>query len=139
MRLVGFYRDMEPGNPGIYREDILLNEHGELDYPTTPVIQYLTSAYPILDIMESTADVIGGKFRVPGGSSILTDGTFIWRADLESYVHHYPIVLPEDFVKHMKRHHFKVPHSDQSHLLNLSTSMTDMLNFRIDPGAGPQR
>ncbi len=43
-------------------------------YQSAKVIKYLESGHPVSDIMEFTVDVIGNRFKVPGGSSLLSDG-----------------------------------------------------------------
>jgi len=41
-----------------------------------------------------------GRFAVPGGCGINTDGTYYWRSDTADYVEHYGTGLPEDFLRH---------------------------------------
>lgn len=45
-------------------------------------------------------EVFGGAFAVPGGSGVLTDGTYYWRRDTADYVEHYGVGLPEEFLRH---------------------------------------
>ncbi|MFD0419437.1 hypothetical protein [Streptomyces sp. NPDC127108] len=138
MKLIGFFRDMNPKAPSIYSEKTPSVNPGKPEYPLQEVGSYLHSGYPILDVMEATADVIGKAFHVPGGSSILTDGSFVWRVDLASYVEHYAIALPPDFLEFMERHNFKIPHVTQDQLIELSIAASNALGFHTDPGASPR-
>lgn len=138
MKLIGFFRDMDPESPSVYSEKTPSKNSGKPDYPLREVERYLRSGHPILDVMESTADVIGEAFHVPGGSSILTDGSFAWRVDLASYVEHYSIPLPPDFLEFAGRHNFEVPHVAHEQLLEVSIAVSSSLGFRTDPGASPR-
>jgi hypothetical protein len=45
------------------------------------------------------------------GSMELTDGVYAWPEGLAVYVEKYNVILPEDFVAHIKQINFKVPTS----------------------------
>ncbi|QRX93448.1 hypothetical protein [Streptomyces noursei] len=138
MELVGFFREMEPNNAEVYKESIT-NAYGRGGgYETALVSTYLRSGYPILDVTESTVDAINGSFRVPGGSSILTDGRFVWREDLATYVDRYSLSLPDSFLDYIRENNFKVPNVAHGHILELSLSVGELLGFRTDSGAGPR-
>ncbi|MFF6785620.1 hypothetical protein [Streptomyces sp. NPDC012510] len=138
MRFIGFYRQLEDRTVSTYTEEIPLPDSGALSYPLHDLTQYLLSGHPVLDVTELTADVIGDAFRVPGGSSVLTDGSFVWRLDLASYVRHYSIALPEDFLSFAEAHGYQVPSVERELLLDISLQVGRTLGFRSDPGAGPQ-
>ncbi|WP_157547898.1 DUF6531 domain-containing protein [Micromonospora sp. ATCC 39149] len=84
------------------------------------VASYLDSGIPLIDIMESTTDVIGGDARISGGSSILTDGTWVWRQDLSFHVKNYHLELDGDCVEHAMKMNFAIPEPDHSSLLALA-------------------
>ncbi|MGW5118131.1 hypothetical protein ACWEQ8_22260 [Streptomyces noursei] len=138
MELVGFYREMESNNAEVYKESIA-NAYGRGGgYEATLVSSYLRSGYPILDVTESTVDVIDGSFRVPGGSSVLTDGRFVWREDLAAYVDHYSLSLPDSFLDYIRENNFKVPNVARENILDVSLSVGRLLGFHTDSGAGPR-
>ena len=107
-------------------------------YPLQKVSRYLLAGHPVLDVTELTKDTIGGSFRVPGGSSVLTDGSFIWRLDLASYVQHYSIDLPQGFLTFIENHEYEVPSVERKQLLEISFIVSRTLRFHSDPGAGPR-
>ncbi|MDT0267929.1 hypothetical protein RM844_16740 [Streptomyces sp. DSM 44915] len=135
MIYLGFYRELNPGgapdpNPAaVYRESIqdALTPPG--DYPTDTVAGYLDAGHPMLDIMELTTDVVDRAFQVPGGSSVLTDGTYAWRLDLAQYVRHYTPALPPAFLTRALAP-AGVPPLTQDQLIALSGRITADLGFR---------
>jgi hypothetical protein len=78
---------------------LLTQLRGRLTEPPEAVAAYLRAGAYIFPIMEYTYDLIGNKFSVAGGSSILTDGEFFWRADTAEYVEYYKVALPEEFMR----------------------------------------
>ncbi|MDN3292619.1 hypothetical protein QWM81_00880 [Streptomyces ficellus] len=130
MKLIGFYQEMDPNYAAAWGGSIPAPDSGKGKYPVVKLVSYLTSGHPLLDVTELTTDVINGAFRVPGGSSVLTDGEFVWRADLAKYVERYHIDLPEEFLHATHRHDFRVPPADYDTLLPLSVKVSSLLGFR---------
>lgn len=104
---VGFYEELGPvaHYTGKMRE--------ALQNKATPdeqkVVNYLNSGYILLDVPETTADVITGRERIVGAPSLMSDGTWVWRLDLAYYVAHYHLKLPAEFLDHLYRRQFLVP------------------------------
>lgn len=73
------------------------------------VAAYLRSGTVVLALMEHTRDVIDGSFGTPGGSGILTDGTYYWRADAADYVEHHGVAVEEEALEWMERHAWQAP------------------------------
>ncbi len=120
MRTLGLFRELEPKRPSFFRNsivDAIREIPGQYD---GEVASYLESGIPLIDIMESTTDVIGGDARISGGSSILTDGTWIWRQDLPFYVKNYHLELDREFVEHVMKINFAIPEPDRASLLVLA-------------------
>ncbi|MFJ6370808.1 hypothetical protein ACIQK5_21860 [Streptomyces virginiae] len=137
MEMVGFYREMQPEPQGVFRESIRDKVRSEAPYPTAEIKKYLESGYPVFDIMETTRDVIGGLFTVAGGSSLMSDGRFVWRADLPEYVDAYNLDLPGEFLSFAAEHEFSVPAASRETLLGISVEAGRALGFRVDTGAAP--
>ncbi|MFG2749461.1 hypothetical protein [Streptomyces xanthophaeus] len=137
MKLIGFYREMDPENDAVFREPIADKVRDQASYPKAEVKRYLESGHPIFDIMEGTIDVIGGAFRVPGGSSLLSDNRFVWRVDLGAYVERYNLELPAEFVERAAGHGFSMPAEDLPALRAASKAASGALGFRAAGGAGP--
>ncbi|GGW58615.1 hypothetical protein [Streptomyces xantholiticus] len=139
MKMIGFYCEMDSSNPEIFRESLHENIGKPPNYSKKMVRNYLDSGYPIFDITETTVDVIASSFRVPGGSSLLSDGLFVWRADLSMYVERYGVALPEEFVDFMGANDFSMPPASHESLLKASVAAGQALGFRVDDGAAPVR
>lgn len=138
MEFVGFYfhRGMDEGSPRVYADTI--SGFNNSPYEIPEACSYLLNGHPILDVTEITTDIIDSAFRVPGGSSILTDGSFAWRLDLASYVEHYAVNLPQHFLEHIESNGYHVPRVDQHRLIEISLLVSRELGFRTDAGAGPR-
>ncbi|WP_432148341.1 hypothetical protein [Streptomyces sp. bgisy029] len=138
MEMIGFFREMAHRNGSeIFRESIQGKVRDHPAYPKAEVKRYLDSGHPIFDIMETTLDVVNGSFRVPGGSSLVSDGFFVWRADLSAYVESYNIDLPPHFISFVIENGFSVPSASHQTLLSVSAAAEKALGFRADGGAGP--
>ncbi|MEV2203114.1 hypothetical protein AB0E11_24530 [Streptomyces fradiae] len=139
MRFVGFFQEMDVLLDGASMESIHDHLTGHTPYHKERAIAYLRSGHPVFDITELTTDAIGAKFHVAGGSSLLTDGENVWREDLASYVQHYAVGLPVDFLQFMEAHGYVVPPVGRDRLIEISTSATEQLGFRPSRGSGPRR
>lgn len=133
MKFIGFYQEMDPKYAGSWGGPAPLPESGVGKYPVQDLVGYLKSGYPILDVMELTTDVIGGAFRVPGGSSVLTDGEFVWREDLAWYVDRYHIDLPQDFLETAQHHAYRTPSIPHETLISISVEVSRALGFQPKP------
>ncbi|MFJ1750930.1 hypothetical protein ACIOJD_32530 [Streptomyces sp. NPDC088116] len=130
LKLIGFYREMYSVSWGSPVPSV---ESGVEKYSVRNLVGYLESGYPVFDVMELTTDVIGGAFSVPGGSSLLTDGEYVWPVDLASYVEKYHIALPQDFLETVRRHDFRIPSVGQETLLDISVEASQALGFQPRP------
>jgi hypothetical protein len=139
MKMVGFYREMDSSNPETFHETLRENVNNPPNYSREMVKNYLDSGYPIFDVTETTVDVIAGSFRVPGGSSLLSDGIFVWRVDLSMYVERYGVTLPEDFVSFMSANDYSMPPASRESLLTVSIAAGQAIGFRVDEGAAPAK
>ncbi|WP_146159451.1 hypothetical protein [Allonocardiopsis opalescens] len=72
--------------------------------------------------MEATPDVFGGPHVTPGGPSLITDGTWLWRADPVHYAAHYPLRFDPELVAFVRAHDYMPPEVD----------LTDELYEQID-------
>jgi len=73
------------------------------------VAHYLRSGSMVMAWMEHTTDCLHGAFGVPGGSAIMTDGTYYWRLDAADYVETYGIGLPQEFLELVRRRKIAPP------------------------------
>jgi hypothetical protein len=129
VRPVGFFAELDPSRPDLFRESIYEARGDGVGESETEIVQYLKDGVPILDIMEGTRDVIADDTVISGGSSILGDGTWVWREDLAHYVGRYHIKLDEDFVRHVKTVDFRVPPLQNDRAIELVGEVGDLLGM----------
>ncbi|WP_284581852.1 hypothetical protein [Streptomyces sp. 2P-4] len=76
---------------------------------------------------------------MPGGSSLLSDGRFVWRADLARYVDAYHLELPATFLSFAAGNGFCVPAPARERLLRVSEAAMPALGLRAVGGSAPDR
>ncbi|MFJ9629833.1 hypothetical protein ACIRU8_19185 [Streptomyces sp. NPDC101175] len=78
------------------------------------LVAYLDGGHVLLDVMESAPDVITGRphRHSPGCSSLMTDGSWLWRRDFPHYVETHHVALPEAFVAHVRALRHQMPTID---------------------------
>lgn len=123
MRTLGLFRELDSRRPDVFRESLVEAVQSSPGEHEDKIAIYLDSGVPVVDIMESTPDVIGGEAYVSGGSSVLTDGIWVWRQDLSYYVRNYHLALDRDFLTHVVEVDFSIPELDQSSLLALADAV----------------
>ena len=92
------YRELYGGA----REELpsILAASGYVVEPDRPrIVDYMGQADHGLDVMESVPDIFQPGAYIPGGSSLHTDGTWIWRTDSLRYVSRERLALPADFAE----------------------------------------
>ncbi|MET7689072.1 hypothetical protein ABZT06_14040 [Streptomyces sp. NPDC005483] len=108
--LLGFYDELDdrPGRPnGSVRDAVQrIGEPDEAD-----LVAYLDTGHVLLDVMEGGHDVITGSAHRHslGCSSLVTDGTWLWRQDFPHYVETHHVVLPEAFIEHVRGLNYQMP------------------------------
>lgn len=62
------------------------------------VLAHLQAGVGIIDCMEMCIDPLDSSQAHPGGSSLMSDGYWVWRADLAYYVKRYRVALAPAFI-----------------------------------------
>ena len=108
--LLGFYDEFEncPGQPNGSIHDAV-RPVGEPD--EAALVAYLDAGHIMLDVMEGGHDAITGSAHRHslGCSSLVTDGTWLWRQDFPHYVETHHVLLPEAFVEHVRNLNHRMP------------------------------
>ncbi|MGW5235978.1 hypothetical protein ACWEQU_27740 [Streptomyces nodosus] len=108
--LLGFYDELDnhPGRPnGSIRDAVQpVGEPDEAD-----LVAYLDAGHVLIDVMEAGHDVITGSAHRHslGCSSLVTDGTWLWRQDFPHYVETHHVLLPEAFIEHVQGLNYQMP------------------------------
>ncbi|MEU4255232.1 hypothetical protein AB0B42_22980 [Streptomyces fradiae] len=98
IKRVGFFREFAPQDA----DDSAPSIHDAVR-PSGPgdeygVLAYLDSGTEIFSAMGAERDAISGDEWIAGAGSLVTDGTWMWPAELRHYVERYHAELPEDFL-----------------------------------------
>lgn len=97
MRMIGLFRELDSSAsesiPSI--RDVVNELTGD---QARLIANHLRNGVPVVDFMETTFDPFDKKICFPGGSSLLSDGTWVWRDDLAYFVETYRVGLAADFV-----------------------------------------
>ena len=103
---------------GFFKELGLSGKHGPSlkdyisDTPHTyekKIVHYLQNGHALIGSPGVTRDVLSHHPNPIGDPSLITDGVWLWRADLEYYVRAYHCQLPEAFIQHMQAQNWQVP------------------------------
>ncbi|MET8974177.1 hypothetical protein ABZX85_01025 [Streptomyces sp. NPDC004539] len=107
--VLGFYAELDPGIALNGSLHTAVRPTGEPDEPA--LVAYLDAGHILIDVMESAPDVLTGlpHRHSPGCSSPVTDGTWFWRLDLPHYVETHHVVLPEEFLAHVRSLGHRMP------------------------------
>ncbi|MEU1198664.1 hypothetical protein ABZ446_20795 [Streptomyces sp. NPDC005813] len=108
--LLGFYDELgnRPGQPnGSIRDAV--QHAGELD--EADLVAYLDAGHVLIDVMEGGRDAVTGSAHrhSPGCSSLVTDGTWLWRLDFPHYVETHHVLLPNAFMEHVRGLSYRMP------------------------------
>lgn len=66
------------------------------------LLDYMYNAPAVFDVMGSVPDLFAEGEWIAGGSSLYSDGIWIWREDSMTYVAAGTVGLPADFVTHVR-------------------------------------
>jgi hypothetical protein len=104
---VGFFRELyddEPDSPSI-RDAVRPTAHPE----EARIVAYLKAGIGLAGVGKLVGDVLNPAAQFAVSPSLLTDGVWLWRADLPYYVATYHVELPDEFVAHIQRNGWSVP------------------------------
>ncbi|MEU7164596.1 hypothetical protein AB0A70_08100 [Streptomyces morookaense] len=120
MKVLGFYSELWPSvsepSEGSIRAFV-----GDSPQPNEKdVAAYLRGGYTLFASMGVADDVLGSGEGILGGSSLFTDGEWVWRGDLWFYVSNYHLRLPDEFTSKVRALGYAVPSVEQQRLAVLT-------------------
>ncbi|MCP9944376.1 hypothetical protein LUX12_05545 [Streptomyces somaliensis] len=108
--LLGFYDELDDrsGQASGSIHDAVRSV-GEPDEPD--LVAYLDAGHFLIDVMEAGHDVITGSphRHSLGCSSLVTDGTWLWRQDFPHYLETHHVSLPRTFLEHVRSQNYRMP------------------------------
>lgn len=73
------------------------------------ICEYLRQGYVLAACGSVVKDIVTPENGIVGTPDDVTDGVWLWPADLVYYVENYDLILDEAFVKHMAEQGWSVP------------------------------
>ena len=133
---VGFFRelyDYERDAPSL-RDAVRASAH-----PDEPrIVGYLKAGVGLAGVGKYVGDALDPNSRFSVSPSLLTDGAWLWRADLPYYVATYHVELPDEFVAHMRGNGWAVPSLTEAEVSRLGRQLyRDMGGQDDEPPAVP--
>ena len=127
MKFAGMFRELGPVGLDIAQESIfeqvLPEELPDLD----DVVRYLKSGYELISMMDINDDVFDRSRQFLGGSSILTDGDWLWRDDFTHYVSLHRVAVPSELLNTIRQRGYVVPTLDEAILIERTSVANDLM------------
>jgi hypothetical protein len=101
LREVGFFSELRHGHPnGPSLRGSLASDAGPNE---ERLVAYLAAGQILATTGRLVYDVLVEGSEPIATMAVLTDGEWMWPADLAHYVQHYHVSLPADFIDHLER------------------------------------
>ena len=97
------------------------------------VVAYLDAGHPLVDMMDLETDPLDPARQVMNGSSILTDGEWLWRQDFGYYVRRHNVAVPDELLARIRGRHYIVSDASVEELTALAAAAEE---FAFGPGGG---
>ncbi|GIJ27415.1 hypothetical protein Vqi01_25770 [Micromonospora qiuiae] len=91
------------------------------------VVGYLNSGHILIDVMDVADDPFDPGQQVLNGSTVLTDGDWLWRKDLAYYVRRHRVAVPEEFLILIRDRDYAVPPRSVPELTACSRQARDLM------------
>lgn len=127
LRVAGMFREFGPVRSAQPQESIFDSVADEELPDLTQVVSYLNSGHVLIDVMDVANDAFDSARQVMNGSTVLTDGDWLWRKDLAYYVRRHRVTLPADFLALIRERDYVVPSRDVPELTACSRQARDLM------------
>lgn len=127
LKAAGMFRELGPVRSAEPQESIFDSVTDEELPDLTEVVTYLTSGHVLIDVMDVADDAFDPARQVMNGSTVLTDGDWLWRKDLAHYVRRHRVALPEDFLALIRERDYVVPSRGVPELTACSRQARDLM------------
>jgi hypothetical protein len=83
------------------------------------VMAYLDAGHVLIDVMDSEDDPFNPGRRIANGSTMITDGEWLWRQDFTYYILYHDVIVPPEFLAAIRAHNYVVPEVLEERLLEI--------------------
>jgi hypothetical protein len=109
MRTAGMFAELGPVKQAEPQPSIFDNRLDEPLPDVDRVVAYLRGGHKLMAFMDVADDVFDSSKQVMNGSSILTDGDWMWRNDIAYYVERHNVTPPPEMLELIRQRHYIVP------------------------------
>lgn len=106
LKKVGYYKELPYGDS---TDPSIIDNIGAQIPNKDKICTYLQNGIMLAACAGVTRDAICPEKGIIGTPDSLSDGIWIWHADLSYYVKEYGLKLSEEFIEHMKLNSWLVP------------------------------
>ncbi|WP_030490676.1 hypothetical protein [Micromonospora chokoriensis] len=127
LKTAGMFREFGPVRSAEPQESIFDSVADEKLPDLTQVVTYLDSGHILVDAMDIANDAFDPTRQVMNGSTVMTDGDWLWRKDLAYYLRRHRIALPEEFLAIIRERNYVVPSRSVPELTACSRQAGDLM------------
>ncbi|MGW4682378.1 hypothetical protein ACWEOS_28265 [Micromonospora taraxaci] len=127
LKSAGMFREFGPVRSAEPQESIFDSVAAEELPDVAQVVAYLNSGHILIDVMDVADDAFDPTRQVMNGSTVMTDGDWLWRKDLAYYVRRHRVALPEDFLALIRERDYVVPARGVPELTACSRQARDLM------------
>lgn len=91
------------------------------------VLGYLNAGHVLIDVMDIADDPFEPTRQIMNGSTVLTDGDWLWRKDFAYFVRRHRVAVPEDFLALIRERNYVVPDRDVAELTACSLQARQLM------------
>ncbi|MEU8213747.1 hypothetical protein AB0B85_31610 [Micromonospora sp. NPDC049044] len=121
------FREFGPIRSAEPQESIFDNVTAEELPDLAQVVTYLDSGHVLIDVMDVANDAFDATRQLMNGSTVMTDGDWLWRKDLAYYVRSHRVAVPEDFLALIRERDYVVPPRGVPELTSCSRQARDLM------------
>jgi hypothetical protein len=63
---------------------------------------YMRFGFPIVEAIATVTDLIDENKEISSGTSLMSDGAWLWRTDSIHYLAIHPLNIPDEFLDHVR-------------------------------------
>jgi hypothetical protein len=123
LKPVGFFLELKARtDPETFSGSIFEAVRDDSQPGEAKIVDYLRRGIALFDIMEGTYDPVAkDRSGVSGGSSLITDGVWLWRLDLPYLVEKHHLALDGEFISHARNMNYVIPEIPDEVAYDLAT------------------
>ncbi|GAB4106559.1 hypothetical protein GCM10028790_55780 [Micromonospora taraxaci] len=127
LKAAGMFREFGPVRSAEPQESIFDSVAAEELPDVAQVVAYLNSGHVLIDVMDVADDAFDSTRQVMNGSTVMTDGDWLWRKDLAYYVRRHRVAVPAAFLALIRERDYVVPFRSVPELTACSRQARDLM------------